>query len=41
LACANRLWSGLEELIEAVERVLCQQNILTNASRFTLSKNFQ
>jgi transposase len=41
LACANRLWSGLEELLEAVEKVLHQQNDLNNGSRFALSKYFQ
>lgn len=41
LACANRLWSGLKELIETVEKVLHQQNDLNYDQRFVLSKNFQ
>lgn len=39
LACANQLWSGLEEVIEKVEQVLHQQNILDYEYRFMLSKN--
>jgi transposase len=38
LACANQLWSGLEKVIEAVERVLHQQNDPFHESRFQLSK---
>lgn len=39
LACANQLWSGLEEVIEKVELVLHQQNVPDYIYRFTLSKN--
>jgi transposase len=39
LACANQLWSGLEEVIEKVEQVLHQQNDPDYAYRFELSKN--
>ena len=39
LACANQLWSGLEEVIEKVEQVLHQQNDPDYAYRFDLSKN--
>lgn len=41
LACANRLWSNLQELIVAVEKVLHLQNDPDYEHRFTLSKNFQ
>ena len=39
LACANQLWSSLEEVIEKVEQVLHQQNDPDYAYRFELSKN--
>jgi putative transposase len=39
LACANQLWSGLENVIEAVVKVLHQQNDPSRESRFLLSKN--
>ena len=39
LACANQLWSSLEEVIEKVEQVLHQQNVLDYEYRFVLSKN--
>lgn len=39
LACANQLWSSLEELIEKVEHVLHQQNTPGCEYRFALSKN--
>jgi putative transposase len=39
LACANQLWSGLEKVIEAVEKVLHQQNDPSFESRLILSKN--
>ena len=39
LACANQLWSGLEHVIESVEKVLHQQNDPSFESRFILSKN--
>ena len=38
LACANQLWSGMEELIEKVEWSLHQQNLLDYDHRFELSK---
>ena len=39
LACANQLWSSMEEVIEKVEQVLHQQNALDYEYRFRLSKN--
>ena len=39
MACANQLWSSLEEVIEKVEQVLHQQNIPDYEYRFELSKN--
>jgi transposase len=39
LACANQLWSSLEEVIEKVEQVLHQQNAPDYEYRFELSKN--
>jgi transposase len=39
LACANQLWSSLEEVIEKVEQVLHLQNTPGNEFRFLLSKN--
>jgi transposase len=41
LACANRLWNSLQELIDIVELVLHLQNNLNYDHRFILSKNFQ
>ena len=38
LACANQLWGSLEHVIEAVEKVLYQQNDPSCESRFSLSK---
>lgn len=38
LACANQLWSSLEEVIEKVEQVLYQQNTPDYEYRFELSK---
>jgi transposase len=38
-ACANQLWSSLEEIIEKVEQVLNQQNTPDYEHRFVLSKN--
>jgi transposase len=38
-ACANQLWSSLEEVIEKVEQVLHQQNTPDHEHRFVLSKN--
>jgi hypothetical protein len=39
LACANQLWSNMEEVIEKVEQVLHQQYALDYEYRFVLSKN--
>jgi transposase len=39
LACANQLWSSLEEVIEKVEHVLHQPNTPGCEYRFSLSKN--
>jgi len=39
LACANQLWSGLEHVNKAVEKVLHQQNDPSCESRFLLSKH--
>jgi putative transposase len=39
LACANQLWSSLEEVIEKVEQVFHQQNAPDYEYRFVLSKN--
>ena len=39
LACANQLWSCLDEVIEKVEQVLHQQNTQVDEHRFMLSKN--
>lgn len=39
LACANQLWSCLDEVIEKVEQVLHQQNTKDAELRFVLSKN--
>jgi putative transposase len=39
LACANQLWSSLEHVTQAVEKVLLRQNDPSCESRFLLSKN--
>ncbi len=39
LACANQIWSGMEEVIQKVEQVLLQQNMPDYEYRFMLSKN--
>ena len=39
LACANRLWTGLLEMLAAVENILMEQNTLTSPLRFLPSKN--
>ena len=38
LACANQLWSSVEELMEKVEWILHQQSLLAFDNRFELSK---
>ena len=38
-ACANQLWSSLEEVTEKVEHLLHQQNTPDFEHRFVLSKN--
>ena len=38
LACANQLWSAMEELMEKVEWILHQQSLLAFDNRFELSK---
>jgi len=41
LACANRLWSSLQELTQVVQKALHQQNNPDYEYRFVLSKDFQ
>jgi transposase len=41
IACANKLFSGLDALAESVRLALCQQNLCDNPDRFVFLKNFQ
>jgi transposase len=40
LACANKLYSSLNDLIARVEAALLQQNLLTYPARFIFEKSF-
>jgi transposase len=40
LACANKLFPTMDDLVSSVERILVQQNVLQSDSRFMFLKNF-
>ncbi len=41
IACANKLFPGLDALADSVRSALCQQNSCDNPNRFVFLKNFQ
>jgi transposase len=41
VACANKLFSGMEALVQSVSSVLHQQNSPSDPNRFVFLKNFQ